>query len=186
MDEVAEVVIVHTDGACHGNPGPGGWAAWWESPNGPVELLGGCPDTTNNRMEIQAIHEALAELRRRGYNGPVRIRTDSQYALKGATEWRAGWERRGWRTAAKEPVKNADLWRALFALTDRLGRALCWEWVRGHSGDMGNERADALAQEGLARARHTSQSAGWRRQEGLLEPLVLVSVADPSPGRLSP
>ena len=161
-------LVVHTDGACHGNPGPGGWGAFWEDPAGLVEHLGGWPMTTNNQMEMMAVLVALRDL---GHTHPaslLKIRTDSQYVIKGITEWRAGWERRNWRTAGGTPVKNADLWRELFALVDARGKALSFEWVRGHNGDEGNERADRLALEGLQLARAQRGPGGWARRNGVL------------------
>lgn len=135
-----EAVDVFTDGACRGNPGPGGWGVWLRWGSHDKELHGGEPQTTNNRMELQAVIEALGALSR-----PCRVRlhTDSQYVQKGMTEWLAGWKRRNWRTAAGEPVKNADLWQALETAAAR--HSIEWIWVRGHNGHDGNERADALA-----------------------------------------
>jgi ribonuclease HI len=136
---------IYTDGACKGNPGPGGWGAILEYDGHERELFGGEPATTNNRMELLAVIEALSALKR-----PCRIQlhTDSQYVQKGITEWISGWKARGWRTASKDPVKNADLWKRLDALAS--GHEIEWVWVRGHSGHHGNERADALANKGCA------------------------------------
>ena len=136
-------VTVYTDGACKGNPGPGGWGAWLSTEGHEKELCGGEKLTTNNRMELTAPIEALASLKR---SCEVTIYLDSEYVRKGITEWIYGWKQRGWKTADKMPVKNADLWQRLDAL-----RALHpgeWRWVKGHSGDAGNERADALANKG--------------------------------------
>lgn len=142
-------VVIYTDGACKGNPGPGGWGALLAMGNTEKELFGGELNTTNNRMEMMAVIEALAALKR-----PCRITLyiDSQYVLKGITEWIHGWKARGWRTAAKAPVKNVDLWQRLDALMVSSGHTIDWRWVRGHTGDHGNERADALANKGVERA----------------------------------
>ena len=137
-------VEIFTDGACRGNPGPGGWGALLRYAGTERELHGGEPHTTNNRMELTAAIRALAALR-----GPCRIDvyTDSQYVRSGITEWMKNWKKRGWRTADRQPVKNADLWQAL---DEQAGRhAVQWHWVRGHSGHPGNERADALANRGI-------------------------------------
>lgn len=136
-------MIIHADGACKGNPGPGGWGAVLECDGAERELFGGEAQTTNNRMELTAVIEALGALKR---PSRVEIYTDSQYVQKGITEWLAGWKARGWKTASKEPVKNADLWRKL----DEAARPheIRWVWVRGHAGHAGNERADALANKG--------------------------------------
>ncbi len=137
-------VEAFTDGACRGNPGPGGWGVVL-SYNGRVrELCGGEPDTTNNRMEITAAIRALEALRERCR---VRVFTDSTYVKNGITQWLPNWRRRGWRTAGRKPVKNQDLWQDLASLTDR--HEVSWHWVRGHAGHPGNERADRLANQGL-------------------------------------
>ncbi|HEY4998896.1 MAG TPA: ribonuclease HI [Usitatibacter sp.] len=137
-------INIYTDGACKGNPGPGGWGAILEAGGKERELFGGEAVTTNNRMELTAVIEALGALKR-----PCRVilHTDSQYVQKGITEWIHGWKARGWRTAAKAPVKNVDLWKQL----DEAVRAheIDWVWVRGHAGHEGNERADALANKGV-------------------------------------
>jgi ribonuclease HI len=142
-------VIIYADGACKGNPGPGGWGALLEfqTPAGTVEkeLFGGEALTTNNRMELLGVIHALKALKRKC---KVIVYTDSQYVQKGVTEWMPGWKMRGWKTAAKAPVKNADLWRELDAL--RLGHEVAWHWVKGHAGHPGNERADELANRGVA------------------------------------
>ncbi len=138
-------VLIYTDGACKGNPGPGGWGAWLRMGEHEKELFGGERETTNNRMEMTAVVEALHSLKR---NCDVVLYTDSEYVCKGITEWIHGWKRRGWKTADKKPVKNADLWQRIEALA-QLHR-IDWRWVRGHAGDPGNERADALANRGVA------------------------------------
>jgi ribonuclease HI len=137
-------VVVYTDGACKGNPGPGGWGAWLRSGEHEKEMWGGEPRTTNNRMELTAVIEALACLKKACH---VCVYTDSQYVRQGITEWIHGWKRKGWRTADGKPVKNAELWQALDA--QRLRHTVEWRWVKGHSGDPGNERADALANRGV-------------------------------------
>jgi ribonuclease HI len=142
---VAEVVEIYTDGACKGNPGPGGWGALLRWGRREKELFGGEPDTTNNRMELTAVIRALEAL-----NRPARVAvfTDSEYVRKGITEWLAGWKRRGWKTADRKPVKNEALWRRLDDLASR--HEVKWHWVKGHSGHAENERADALANRGVA------------------------------------
>jgi ribonuclease HI len=143
-------VVIYTDGACKGNPGPGGWGVVLRAPDGSEkELFGGELNTTNNRMEMTAVIEALAALR---YPCAVTLHLDSQYVLKGVTEWVEGWKAKGWRTASKQPVKNVDLWQALDTLVSTSGHRIDWRWVRGHSGDPGNERADALANRGVESA----------------------------------
>ena len=140
-------VEIFTDGACKGNPGPGGWGALLRLGSEEKEIFGGEPDTTNNRMELTAVIEALATLKR---TCEVTVHTDSQYVQKGITEWIHGWKARGWKTAAKAPVKNADLWRRLDALAAK--HRVQWKWVRGHSGHVENERADVLANRGVESA----------------------------------
>ncbi len=137
-------VEIHADGACRGNPGPGGWGVVLRAGSKEKELWGGERLTTNNRMEITAAIRALEALRRRCH---VQLYTDSQYLRNGITEWLPAWKRRGWRTADRKPVKNQDLWEQL----DRLAaeHEVEWHWVRGHSGHAGNERADALANRGI-------------------------------------
>lgn len=130
--------------------------------------MGGRPLTTNNQMEMMAVLVALTELRKTHPQAQLKIRSDSQYVIKGITEWRAGWERRKWRTAGGQPVKNAELWRDLFAQADAWGSLLSFEWVRGHNGDVGNERADRLALEGLERARAQREPGSWARHGGQL------------------
>ena len=143
-------VVIYTDGACKGNPGPGGWGVLLRSPDGTEkELCGGERETTNNRMEMMAVIEALAALKR---PCDVTLFLDSQYVLKGITEWLPGWKAKGWKTAAKQPVKNVDLWQRLDALVANSGHAIDWRWVKGHAGDPGNERADALANRGVEQA----------------------------------
>jgi ribonuclease HI len=139
-----ERVIIHTDGACSGNPGPGGWGAILECDGREKELFGGAPLTTNNRMEMTAAIEALSALKK---TVPVELHTDSEYLRNGITKWIHGWKRNGWRTKAREPVKNADLWQALDALIAT--HKVNWRWVRGHAGHDLNERADALARKGM-------------------------------------
>ena len=142
----AEQIEMYTDGACLGNPGPGGWGALLNSGGTSKEIFGGELGTTNNRMEIMAVIEALSALKR---PCQVTLHLDSEYVLKGITEWIHGWKARGWRTAAKAPVKNVDLWQRLDAVVSTGGHQIDWRWVRGHAGDPGNERADALANKGV-------------------------------------
>jgi ribonuclease HI len=147
---MSEIVDIYTDGACSGNPGPGGWAALLRYAGREKTLSGYEKTTTNNRMELTAVIEALKALMR-----PVtaRVHTDSQYVQKGISEWIYGWKQRGWLTADRQPVKNADLWQAL----DRLARRhrIEWRWVRGHAGHPENERVDALARAALAQGRES-------------------------------
>ena len=146
-------VEIWTDGACKGNPGLGGWGALLRQGRHEKTLFGGEPATTNNRMELMAVIQALRALKR---PCQVTVHTDSQYVQKGMNEWLVNWKRRGWRTADKKPVKNADLWQELDALAEQ--HALDWRWVRGHAGDPGNEKADQLANQGVEHAR-AQQSA---------------------------
>ncbi len=141
-------VTIWTDGACSGNPGPGGWGALMIWNGQRRELKGGEPDTTNNRMELTAAAEALEGLKR-----PMKVDlyTDSQYVRGGITVWLANWQRNGWRNSAGKGVKNEDLWRRLDAARQR--HDVTWHWVRGHAGHDGNERADQLARDGMAAAR---------------------------------
>jgi len=139
-----KAVIVHTDGACRGNPGPGGWGAVLEWDGHHRELKGGETETTNNRMELKAAIEALAALKRRCR---VELYTDSEYVRQGITQWMDNWKARGWKTAAKKPVKNRELWEALDAQCQR--HTVNWHWVKGHDGNPGNERADELANAGI-------------------------------------
>ncbi len=151
-----EIVDIYTDGACSGNPGPGGWGAILRmgaaADRVEKEMFGGEAATTNNRMELMAVIEALKALKR-----PVRARvhTDSQYVQKGISEWIHSWKKRGWRTADKQPVKNADLWRLLDAEAAR--HHVEWHWVRGHNGHVDNERADVLARRGVDSIRNAGR-----------------------------
>ena len=139
-------VIIHTDGACKGNPGPGGWGAVLQTGGGhEKELWGGEANTTNNRMELMAAIMALEALKR---PCKVELHTDSKYVMQGITEWMRGWKARGWLTADKKPVKNAELWQRLDAA--RLRHDVKWRWVKGHAGHELNERADQLANRGVA------------------------------------
>ncbi len=150
-ESMTEIVDIFTDGACSGNPGPGGWGAILRTGEVEKEFFGGEAHTTNNRMEMMAVIRALAALTR-----PVqaRVHTDSQYVQKGISEWIHGWKKKGWKTSTGSPVKNEDLWREL----DRLSglHKLEWRWVRGHAGHVENERADALARRGVEQARSRS------------------------------
>jgi ribonuclease HI len=137
--------VIYTDGACSGNPGPGGWGARIEGPDEVTEIKGGEVQTTNNRMELSAAIEALASL---PDNSDVTLVTDSTYVKDGMTSWLANWKKRGWKTAAKKPVKNVDLWQALDTQCQR--HQMTWQWVKGHAGHPGNERADELARLGMA------------------------------------
>jgi ribonuclease HI len=137
-------VHIYTDGACKGNPGPGGWGVLLRFGDQEKELFGGEEQTTNNRMELLAVIRALQALTRRC---SAAVYTDSQYVQKGISEWLPGWKRRGWKTADNKPVKNADLWRELEAAV--AGHDVTWHWVRGHDGHAGNERADQLANRGV-------------------------------------
>ncbi len=142
---MAETVVeMYTDGACKGNPGPGGWGVLLRSGANERELCGGEPATTNNRMELTAVIEGLAALKAKA---KVNVYTDSQYVQKGISEWIHSWKRRGWKTADKTPLTNEDLWKRL----DELAREhnVEWHWVRGHDGHVENERADALANKGI-------------------------------------
>ena len=137
--------VIFTDGACSGNPGPGGWGARIEGPDDVVELKGGEASTTNNRMELMAAIEALSSLTD---GAQVTLTTDSTYVKDGITGWIENWKKRGWKTASKKPVKNVDLWQALDAQNAR--HTIDWQWVKGHAGHAGNERADELARLGMA------------------------------------
>lgn len=149
-----QTVVIHSDGACHGNPGPGGWAAVLASGVHKRELSGGVPATTNNRMELQAAIEALLALKQ---PCAVEFHTDSNYLRDGITKWLRGWKRNGWKTAAKQPVKNEDLWRQLDAAV--AAHTVKWHWVKGHAGNAGNERCDELATAAIAqiKQRHTRE-----------------------------
>jgi ribonuclease HI len=135
---------MYTDGACRGNPGPGGWGALLIAGPHQKTLHGGEAETTNNRMELTAAIEALNSVRERA---AIVIYTDSKYVMDGINEWLPNWKRRGWKTAARKPVKNQDLWQALDAATER--HDIRWVWVKGHAGDPGNEMADQLANRGI-------------------------------------
>jgi len=145
---MTERVAIHTDGACKGNPGPGGWGALLEWGGREKELYGGEAHTTNNRMELTAVIRALASLTR---DCDVDLYTDSQYVKNGIESWIHGWKRNGWKTADRKPVKNAELWRELDQLAGR--HRIRWHWVKGHNDHAGNERADALANRGVAAVR---------------------------------
>jgi ribonuclease HI len=140
-----DIVEIYTDGACKGNPGPGGWGVWMLYNGKEKTMHGGEVLTTNNRMEMMAVIKALQALKR---PCSVKLYTDSSYVLKGITEWIVGWKARNWRTADKKPVKNDDLWKMLDVLAKE--HKIEWIWVRGHNGNDGNERADSLANEGVA------------------------------------
>lgn len=150
-------VLVYTDGACRGNPGPGGWGAWLRSGAHEIELFGGEKLTTNNRMELTAVIEALAALKRRCH---VVLYTDSEYVRNGITQWIHGWKSRDWKTADRKPVKNVDLWQRLDDL--RSAHDVDWRWVKGHAGDVGNERADRLANRGVDAALNAPMAGGGR------------------------
>ncbi|WP_455283036.1 ribonuclease HI [Cupriavidus necator] len=137
-------ITIYSDGACKGNPGRGGWGAVLVAGTSEKELFGGEANTTNNRMEMTAVIEALRALKR---PCTVHVYTDSQYVQKGISEWLPGWKARGWKTADKKPVKNVDLWQELDTLAQQ--HQISWHWVRGHNGHPGNERADALANRGV-------------------------------------
>ena len=138
-------ILIHTDGACSGNPGPGGWGAILHWNGHEKELSGAEADTTNNRMELMAAIASLEALKRRS---KVRLVTDSTYVRDGVTKWIHGWKRNGWKTAAKKPVKNDDLWKRLDAIASK--HDVSWEWVKGHAGHPENERADQLARDAIA------------------------------------
>lgn len=139
-------VTIYTDGACKGNPGPGGWGVYMRYGDTEKDLYGGEALTTNNRMELQAVIEALRALKRPCH---VDFYLDSEYVRKGITEWLSGWKARGWRTASKQAVKNEDLWRQMDDALTASEHSISWHWVKGHSGNPGNDRADALANEGV-------------------------------------
>ena len=151
MRNMHDQIDIYTDGACKGNPGPGGWGALLRWRDQEKELFGGEAVTTNNRMELTAVIRALESLRRAA---TVVVHTDSQYVQKGISEWLRAWKARGWKTADRKPVKNEDLWRELDALAAR--HDIHWRWVRGHSGHPENERADALANRGVDAVRRGS------------------------------
>jgi ribonuclease HI len=137
-------VVLYTDGACRGNPGPGGWGAYLKYGSAEKKLKGFEKQTTNNRMELAAVINGLKQLSR---SCEVELRTDSKYVLQGVTEWMPGWKKNGWKTAAKKPVKNVDLWQALDNEVSR--HTINWKWVKGHSGEPGNEMADQLANQAI-------------------------------------
>lgn len=139
------IIEIYADGACKGNPGPGGWGAWLAWDGHEKELFGGEPLTTNNRMELMAVIKALEALK---WPSIANIYTDSVYVQKGITEWIYGWKLRGWRTSDKKPVKNSELWQELDTLSKQ--HQIKWIWVKSHAGNIGNERADALANRGVA------------------------------------
>ena len=139
-------VTIYTDGACKGNPGPGGWGVYMRYGQAEKSLCGGEAHTTNNRMELQAVIEALQALNRPCH---IDFYLDSEYVRQGIMQWLAAWKARGWRTADKKPVKNEDLWRILDDKLSHSGHDIHWHWVKGHSGDWGNEQADALANQGV-------------------------------------
>jgi len=141
-------VILYTDGACKGNPGPGGWGAWLTFSGHERRLCGGAADTTNNRMELSGAIEGLKALKE---SCEVELFTDSSYVQKGITQWLSGWKRKGWLTASKQPVKNKDLWQLLDAECQR--HTVTWKWVKGHAGIEGNEIADELANLGIEKIR---------------------------------
>jgi len=138
------IITAYTDGACRGNPGPGGWGAWLKSDQHEKKLHGGEPNTTNNRMELTAAIQALKSLKS---PSTVHLYTDSTYVKNGITSWLPNWKRNGWKTAARKPVKNADLWQQLDA--ECQPHQIEWRWVKGHSGDVGNDMADELANLGI-------------------------------------
>jgi ribonuclease HI len=173
-------VRIYTDGACIGNPGPGGWAALIEADGQREELSGAAPQTTNNRMELTAVIEAL---RRVPPPTPVRVITDSQYVMQGLTRWLPGWRRRGWRTANGQPVLNRDLWEQLVALD---GGRVRWEWVRGHQGHPGNTRVDALARARAREALAQRRAAGAQEAVPPAAPTRPGTPADPASSRDRP
>ncbi len=141
---MTEAVVIYTDGACKGNPGPGGWGVYLKYKGNEKELYGGEAETTNNRMELTAAIKGLEALTR---PCAVKLNTDSKYLLHGITEWMANWKKRGWKTANKKPVKNEDLWRRLDDAMQK--HQVEWIWIKGHSGNHGNEKADQLANKGI-------------------------------------
>ena len=145
-------LVIYTDGACSGNPGPGGWGVVMYHGKRKKEMFGGEAETTNNRMEMMATIKALEAIKP-AFKGPVVLFTDSTYVLKGITEWIHGWKKRGWKKSDKKPVVNKDLWQRLDALN--AAHDIRWEWVKGHDGDAGNERADELARQGVPHKKKT-------------------------------
>ena len=168
-------VVIHSDGGCHGNPGPGGWAAVLSYGDKQREVSGGVPATTNNRMELQAAIEALNALKEPCM---VDFHTDSNYVKQGVSAWMKNWKRNGWRTQAKQPVKNEDLWRLLDAAVAR--HEVKWHWVKGHSGQEGNEHCDVLANEAIAKIKETFSPAQLKaaleefNASSVVEPLTLI------------
>ncbi len=146
MASSGKELVIYTDGACSGNPGPGGWGVLMRFGTAEKELFGGEPDTTNNRMELKAAIEALRAIKP-GYKGNITLWTDSVYVMKGITEWIHGWKKRGWKKSDKKPVINADLWKELDIENAKWD--VNWQWVKGHAGEEGNERADELARRGV-------------------------------------
>jgi len=142
---MANEIEIFTDGACRGNPGPGGWGALLKFQNKEKKLLGSEADTTNNRMELTAVIEALNSLKHDRH--PVRITTDSRYVMDGIEKWLPAWKQRNWKTAARKPVKNVDLWKQLDEVANKY--EINWQWVKGHSGHPGNEAADQLANDAI-------------------------------------
>ncbi|NCO03474.1 MAG: ribonuclease HI [Alphaproteobacteria bacterium] len=140
-------IVIYTDGACSGNPGPGGWGALLKWNGHEKELSGGEAETTNNRMEMMAVIKALEAIKK---SSTVTIYTDSKYVLQGATEWLEGWKARGWKSASKKPVKNQDLWEQIDSQVQR--HSVTFIWVKGHAGDENNERVDKLAVDAISRA----------------------------------
>lgn len=149
VSELTSSVVIYTDGACKGNPGPGGWGVYLNSGGVEKDLFGGELQTTNNRMELTAVIEALTALKK---PCKVALYLDSEYVRQGITQWINGWKAKGWKTAAKQPVKNVDLWKKLDDLVQNSAHNIDWHWVKGHAGDPGNERADELANKGVLRA----------------------------------
>jgi len=166
-------VVIHSDGACRGNPGPGGWAAVLSFGPHRKELSGGVPATTNNRMELQAAIEGLASL---AEPCAVEFFTDSKYVQNGISSWLAGWKRNGWQTKARQPVKNADLWRALDSAAAR--HRIQWRWLKGHAGHEANERCDVLANEAIDRIQREHSREQLRAS--LRE---FVAASEPAPAR---
>lgn len=150
---IMKQIVLYTDGGCHGNPGPGGWAYRMESDHEIIERNGADSSTTNNRMELTAVIRGLAAVQsmkavdENDAPPPVKVYTDSQYVRGGITSWIHTWRKNGWKTSAKKPVKNQDLWRELHAITEQV--RVEWQWLKGHAGHMGNERCDELVQEAI-------------------------------------
>lgn len=159
MTATQTVIVIYTDGACHGNPGPGGWGAVLRDGSGETRLYGGEKRTTNNRMELLAAITALESLTEKR---PVRLHTDSQYVHNGITDWISGWKRRGWTTSAGKPIKNDDLWRRLDEIASQ--HTVNWQWVRGHNGNEGNELADQLATRGAIEFGGSTGAVGPRNR----------------------